>query len=188
MLVTTDKKHTVKEFLQMDFEGEDAYYELINGEIVKKAAPTPRHQYTTGRLFSKMLNHAIENKLGEVFTSPIDVFLDEYNQVQPDILFNSNKNLGILDYKDGILGVPDLIVEIISPGSYAIDRFDKKGAYEKAGVKEYWLVDPNNHSVEVYSLKKHKYELSQVAAEEGNIQSGVLAGLEVDVNAIFPND
>jgi Uma2 family endonuclease len=185
-MLVSNRKYTVDEFLQMEFEGEDAYYELINGEIVKKAAPTPRHQFTTGRLFSKMLNYAVEKKLEEVFTSPIDVFLDDRNQVQPDISFVSSEKSGIIDYKDGIMGVPDLIVEIISPGSFAIDRFDKKAVYEKVGVKEYWLVDPNNCSVEIYALKNGKFELLQVTAEEGKVQSIVLSGFEVEISGIFP--
>ena len=125
-MLVSSKKISVEEFHKMELEGEDAYYELINGEIVKKAAPTPRHQHSTGRLFAKMLNHALEKNLGDVFTAPVDVFLDEYNHVQPDILFISTKNTGIIDYKDGILGVPDLVVEVISPGSFIIDRFAQK--------------------------------------------------------------
>ncbi len=184
MLVAT-KKITVEEFLNMDFEDKDAYYELINGEIVKKAAPTPRHQHSSGRLFSKMLTQALDNDLGEVFTAPLDVFLDEHNHVQPDILFISNENKGIIDYKDGILGVPDLIVEIISPGSFIIDRFEKKAAYEKVGMREYWLVDPNNFSVEIYKHNGQQFELVQAASEAGKVQSEVLKGLEIDIQSIF---
>ncbi len=184
-MLVASKKITVEDFLKMDFEGEDAYYELINGEIVKKAAPSPRHQHSTGRLFAKMLNHALDKNLGEVFTAPLDVFLDEYSHVQPDILFISKENQGIIDYKDGILGVPDLIVEVISPGSFAIDRFDKKKAYEKAGVREYWLVDPNNLSVEIYKNIGQLFELAQVASEAGKVQSTILEGFEVDIQSLF---
>ncbi|MBI5917712.1 MAG: Uma2 family endonuclease [Bacteroidetes bacterium] len=184
-MLVASKKITVEDFLQMEFEGEDAYYELINGEIVKKAAPSPRHQEASVLLTSKLVNHVLPNKLGKIFNAPIDVFLDEYNHVQPDILFISTENQGIIDYKDGILGVPDLIVEIISPGSFAIDRFEKKNAYEHAGVREYWLVDPNNLSVEIYKNIGQQFELAQVASEEGKLQSIVLAGFELDIQALF---
>ncbi len=184
-MLVASKKITVEDFLQMEFEGEDAYYELINGEIVKKAAPSPRHQEASVLLTSQLINHVLPKKLGKVFNAPIDVFLDEYSHVQPDILFISKENQSIIDYKDGIVGVPDLIVEVISPGSFAIDRFDKKRAYEKVGVREYWLVDPNNLSVEIYKNIGQLFELAQVASEAGKVQSTILEGFEVDIQSLF---
>ena len=185
-MLVAEKKITVKEYLQMEFEGEDAYYELINGQIVRKASPTPLHQYISGRLFAKMLNHAMEQDLGEVFEAPTDVFLDDHNHCIPDILFIQKDNLKIVDYKEGILGVPDLVVEIISPSSILIDREDKKLVYEKTGVKEYWLIDPNYRSVEVHENKDGRYKVISFAIEEGKVQSKIIKGFEVGVELLFP--
>ena len=185
-MLVAEKKITVKEFLQMEFEGEDAYYELINGQIVRKSAPALIHQETSILLASKMLNHVLGKKLGKVFTAPTDVYLNEQNHVMPDIFFVSNKNKKILDYKEGVvIGVPDLIVEILSPSTMGKDRFDKKKAYKEAGVLEYWLVDPNNRAVEVYENKKGQFENFSFAAEKGVIKSKILKGFEIDVNDIF---
>ncbi len=187
-MIVASKKITVPEFLQMDFEDEDAYYELINGDIVKKTAPTPRHQQASLLLASKMLNHTTTHQLGKVFTAPIDVFLDNFNQTQPDILFVEKQNLSIIDYKDGILGAPDLVVEIISPSSYVVDRFDKKKAYATTGVKEYWLIDPSNHSVEIYQNTDGQFDLLQVASGAGLVRSEIMEGFELEIADIFPND
>ena len=185
-MLVAEKKITVSEFLQMEFEGEDAYYELINGQIVKKAAPTTLHQEISILLSSKMLNHALQNNLGKVLTAPTDVFLDRYNHFLPDVFFVRKDNLGIIDYKEGSHGILDLIVEIISPGSILIDREDKKVVYQNLGVREYWLVDPNNRSVEIYENKAGRFEPVSFAVDAGKVQSVVLAGFEVEISEIFP--
>lgn len=185
-MLIAEKKITVEEFRQMEFEGEDAYYELINGEIVKKSGPTPLHQKVLSSLSYKIMNFVSDKQFGEVFTGPIDVFLDNYNHFLPDLLFISKKNTDIINYKEGIFGAPDLVVEIISPSSVKIDRVNKFRQYEKAEVLEYWLVDPNNASIEVYKLDKEGYDLFSFASVEGKLQSEVLKGFAVEVKDIFP--
>lgn len=185
-MLVAEKKITVEEFRQMEFEGEDAYYELINGEIVKKAAPTPLHQKVSIRLSSQLLQFVELKKAGEVFAAPVDVYLHEFSHVLPDILFIAKENAGIIDNKEGILGVPDLVVEIISPGYIYKDRVLKNNDYEAAGVREYWLVDPKNQAVEVYENVEKSFKLFSFAAETGTIKSKVLEGLEIDVTSIFP--
>lgn len=170
----------------MEFDGEDAYYELINGHIVRKASPDPYHQAISIRLSSVMHRHVTEHKLGMVFTAPTDVFLDDYNHVISDLLFVRQDNLGIVDYKEGILGVPDLVVEIISPGSILQDRVEKRAAYEQTGVREYWIVDPNNCSIEIYENRNGAFAAVSFAAETGKVQSQLLEGLELDLAEVFP--
>jgi Uma2 family endonuclease len=184
-MLIAEKKITVKEFRQMEFEGEDAYYELINGEVVKKSGPTPRHQMVLSSLSFKIMNFVSGHHLGVVLTGPIDVFLDDYNHFLPDLLFISNKNKGIIDLKEGIFGAPDLVMEIISPSSVKVDRINKFREYEKAKVLEYWLVDPNNASIEVYKLEKDGYDLFSFASIEGEVLSEVLKDFEVDLKDIF---
>ena len=176
------KKYTYQDYLKTP---DDQRYELIEGELSMTPAPKIGHQRISIKLASRMTLYAEEKGLGEVLDAPCDVYLDEETVVQPDILFISKENQGIIDYKDGILGAPDLIVEVISPGSFAIDRFDKKRAYEKAGVREYWLVDPNNLSVEIYKNGGQQFELAQVASEAGKVQSTILEGFEVDIQSLF---
>lgn len=185
-MLVAEKKITVEEFRQMEFEGEDAYYELINGEIVKKAAPTPLHQRCSFILSLNIGNFVMGKKLGQAFTAPVDVYLHEFSHVLPDIVFISKELAGIIDYKEGIMGVPDLVVEIISPSSIYKDRVLKNNDYEAAGVQEYWIVDPKNQAIEVYENVEKSFKLFSFAAETGTIKSKVLEGLEIDVTSIFP--
>ncbi len=159
-------------------------YELIGGEIVKKAAPSPRHQRVVRALFLWLEKHAAQNAQGEVFFAPLDVFLDTHNAPQPDLLFVSAARSGIVT-ADGIQGAPDLVVEVISPSSIVRDRVDKTKLYACFGVPECWLVDPNNESVEVYRYAEGAYELGAFAAEAGTVTSGVLPSLVLDVANLF---
>jgi Uma2 family endonuclease len=185
-MLVVEKKISVSEFREMEFEGEDAYYELINGEIVKKSAPTPLHQEISNNLSFALTSFVKQNRLGKVFTAPVDVYLHEFSHVLPDLIFISTENLAIIDYKDGITGVPDLVVEIISPSSIYKDRILKNNDYQAAGVPEYWLVDSKNQAVEVYENINKSFHLFSFAAETGKIQSKLLQGFELDITTIFP--
>jgi Uma2 family endonuclease len=141
---------TIAEFRAMEFDDDDTfYYELLEGELVQKSAPNPFHQRVSGNIFFALRSYVSQNNLGEVFYAPVDVFLDEYNLLQPDVLFLSNdrKNLVTID---GILGAPNLVVEIVSPSTVKRDRGGKMSVYERFGVLEYWIVDIRTRSVEVY--------------------------------------
>jgi Uma2 family endonuclease len=150
-----ERKITVKELFEMELE-EGFFYELINGNIVKKQAPSPLHQRASMRISTIMNNFINEKQNGELFAAPIDVFFDNYNNSQPDILF-VKKEREFLITKHGIEGAPDLIVEILSPSTFKIDRKDKFNMYLFFGVPEYWIVDPKNQSIEVYILENNTY-------------------------------
>ncbi len=185
-MLVAEKKITVREFRQIEFDGEDAYYELINGQIVKKAAPTPLHQEISQNLNFEMSYFVRKKQLGKVFTAPTDVYLDKYNHHLPDLFFIRADNLGIIDYKHGILGVPDLIVEILSPGTAMNDRVEKKSAYLATGVREYWLIDPQRRSVEILENRGVFFETIAFFEGEGKVKSEVLKGFEVEISTLFP--
>ena len=183
MAILTEPKITVKEFFEMDLE-EGYYYELINGIIVKKQAPKPIHQNASMNLSRILSNHVFENKIGKLFASPIDVFFDDYNNTQPDILFiKKERDFIITDH--GIEGTPNLIVEILSPSSFKRDKKEKFDLYMKFGVSEYWIVDPYYKSVEVFTLENNTYVLASDASESGIIQSKVLEGLSLEISTLF---
>ena len=183
---TTTKKITYKEFRQMEFDENDRFfYELLKGELVKKSAPSALHQRISRRLSFKIESWIQEKDLGELFYSPIDVFLDDYNAPQPDLIFIKKQRLEIVHLDNGIVGVPDLIVEIISPSSIKRDRFDKMNIYQKFKASEYWIVDPANSSIEIYTLQNDELEITDFAAEKGIVQSPALGGLEIEMMNIF---
>jgi Uma2 family endonuclease len=119
----------------------------------------------------------------------VDVFVDEYNAPQPDLLFVSTQHLSYLT-ADGVFGPPDLVVEIISPGSITRDRLDKLRLYARFGVPEYWIVDPKYRSVEVCQLTEvagqpREYNVVSAVEESGAVQSKVLVGFTLDLADVF---
>ncbi|MES2733175.1 MAG: Uma2 family endonuclease [Bacteroidota bacterium] len=163
----------------------ESRYEIINGELNDMSpAPSPEHQSILKKLFKKLDSVVESLALGEVSFAPYDVILDQNNVVQPDIFFVSKENTGKIT-KKGFGSVPDLVVEILSPSSYYRDTVEKKDLYERFGVKEYWIIDPANRVIEVFTLQENKYQLHVFVAEEGKVTSVVLAGFEADINDIF---
>ena len=178
-----EKKMKVAEFLEIEVEP-GLIYELINGEIVKKSAPSSKHQKVSGKLFRLLSDYAEKKKLGEVLYAPLDVFLGEYNAIQPDLLFVAKAREEIIT-DNGVEGPPDMIIEILSPSTMKNDRGDKMKIYREHQVREYWIVDPKNQSIEVYQYQNGDYDLVSFAVEVGEINSSVLAGLVIEVNTAF---
>lgn len=176
-------KITVEELFDMELE-EGFFYELINGNIVKKQAPSPAHQQAVTELVTIMNTFVREKQLGKVYTSPIDVFFYKYNNTQPDIIFIKKEHNFIVT-NNGIEGHPDLIVEVLSPSTFRYDRKEKMELYCGFGVSEYWIVDPKNQSVEVYTLENDRYNMTYFAIENGDIGSKTLEGLKFEVSSIF---
>jgi Uma2 family endonuclease len=163
----------------------ESRYELISGELIDTSpSPNSEHQRISWKLGFALLEFLDQNRLGELLHAPIDVIMDKQNVVQPDVLFVSNANLRIIT-KKCVEGVPDLMVEIISPSSHYRDIVEKSALYERFGVREYWLIDPANRVIEVFSLQNDKYALHAFVAEEGKATSALLEGFEVDSRAIF---
>lgn len=180
------RKMTYQEFRQLEFDDNDPFlYELIKGELVKKSAPSPEHQEISGLLYNKIFTHVSEKKLGKILYAPIDVFLDEHSVPQPDLVFVRQEQLHIIDKKEGIIGRPDLVIEIVSPNSVKRDRFDKKDLYEQFAIPEYWIVDPQNATIEVYRLQNNHYVLSSFAAQSGAVHSEALGGWKLEVSQLF---
>ena len=153
--ITARPPRTALEVFQMMPEGTLA--EIIENQFFMSPAPNPFHQRVSGNLFTSINVFVLKNKLGEVFSAPVDVYIKEVNVVQPDILFIAKKNDLVVDEK-GLHGVPDLIIEVLSPGNQQYDLGKKKELYEKTGVKEYWVVDPKTKIAVGFLLKKESYE------------------------------
>ena len=132
-------------------------YELINGESYMMSRPSVNHAQIKGNILSSFRNY-LRGKTCRPFDE-VDVFFDDDNNFIPDVIIVCDPEI-IED--DGIHGTPDLVVEILSPSTARNDKIKKKIAYEKYGVKEYWIVDPFAKSVEVYLRKDEKLELNNV--------------------------
>jgi Uma2 family endonuclease len=150
--------------------------ELWDGELVMSPTPTPSHQTIVMRLTFFLDEFVRTTKAGTVFVSPLDVVLSEHRVIQPDLFFISNANRGII--QTHIRGVPDLAVEVISRGSWKRDRVEKKALYEQVGIAEYWIVDPESRSIEVFALTKGVYQLHSRAVDAELAKSKLLAGFK----------
>jgi Uma2 family endonuclease len=148
--------------------------ELWEGEIVMSPTPTPSHQTIVFRLARRLEDFVNTKKAGTVFVSPLDVVLSPRRVVQPDVLFIANASQRII--RDRICGVPDLVMEVVSPGSWKRDRVEKKALYEQHGVSEYWVVDPEDRLIEVFALSKGGYQLRSRAEFGRKASSKLLPG------------
>jgi len=175
------ERYTYQDYLSWET---DVRYELLDGVAYALAAPVTKHQRIIGALYFQ-LRTFLTGKKCEVLLSPLDVRLSaeicDTNVVQPDLLVVCDKNK--IDDK-GCNGAPDLIVEILSPSSVQIDLLKKYNIYLKAGVKEYWVVDPTNNIVHVFVLKDGNY-FSSIYGENDVISSHILEGCNIKISDIF---
>ncbi|MGB8170848.1 MAG: Uma2 family endonuclease [Chthoniobacteraceae bacterium] len=178
---TAEKRWTFADLMQFD---ETERYEIYDGRLIPMApSPNTYHQRLVGRLHLLLANFVQAHQLGEVFLAPYDVVMAEDNTAQPDLLFIAEENAGIV--QNWVFGAPDLVVEILSPSSICRDRYEKQEQYARFGVKEYWIIDPANHSLEILALEDKRFVVHSSAAETGEATSRVLAGLTVDVTQLF---
>lgn len=173
----TEKVWTYADYSLLD---DGKRHEVLEGELVMAPAPDLDHQGVVGTLFRRMWDHVATRALGKLFVAPVDVVLDDRNVVQPDLVFIARKNEGILR-KAGVFGVPDLVVEVLSPSSVRADRYRKLAIYQTFKVPEYWIVDPAAGSVEVLVLTAEGYDLHSFAVGTGVVASRLLPDLTVDV-------
>ena len=175
------KKCTYEDYAKLP---EGAPYQLINGELIMTPAPTPYHQKISSKLGYFLRDFVFKKDLGEVFDAPIDVYFEETETYQPDIIFISKERLNIIK-ETKIEGAPDLIIEILSPATAYYDLRKKFKIYEKHGVKEYWIVDPEEKSIEIYINEKQKFILVETKNKTGTIKSQLLKNFEIELEKIF---
>ncbi|NKQ35443.1 MAG: Uma2 family endonuclease [Chloroflexi bacterium] len=160
-------------------------YEIIGGNLYMSLTPSPKHQLASVELTYALISFVKKHKLGRVYEAPIDVILpDLASPVQPDILFIAQERLNIVQ-EQFVEGVPDLIVEVLSPGNARHDRHTKFRLYLEAGVKEYWIADPDACTVDVYVPRGNAYVPLGHFALDGDIQSELFPELRIPVKDIF---
>ena len=170
------------------YEGEDSpfieeRYEIINNvRFDLKPAPSVTHQHLVGQLQHLMKTTCRDN--GVILVSPLDVFLDDANHFQPDLVFILHENQHIIK-ETHIEGVPDLVVEVLSPSTSKNDKIAKKDQYERFGVQEYWIVDPVHSVLDQFVLENGRYQLSATHAAEGRLTSPLFACIDIDLEDLF---
>ena len=175
------ERKTVKDYEALP---EGAPYQLIEGELVMSPAPNFQHQRILKRLFLKFYEKVEKAGSGEVVFSPVDVYLDEENVFQPDLVVLLKDSLGKITER-GVEGAPDVVVEALFPSTAYYDLRKKKEVYEKAGVKEYWIVDPEMEELEVYTNEGGSFRIFSKAKKEGKVKSSLIKGLEIELKDLF---
>lgn len=160
-------------------------YEVIDGELYMTPPPSISHQFATANLLDAMSTFVRARRLGFVLPSPLGVRLpNQPVPVQPDIVFVSSARKAIIG-KEYIEGVPDLVVEILSPSNWIYDRHEKFDLYQSAGVPEYWIVDYRAKTVEVFVLEQGEFTLIGKWGVGETASSRVLSGFQVAVADIL---
>ncbi|HVJ49936.1 Uma2 family endonuclease [Desulfitobacterium sp.] len=183
----SDKKYTYTDYLTWP---EDERWEIIEGVPYMHAAPTWQHQSISGELYRQISNYLVDNPC-RVFASPFDLRLPEANEtdeqtrcvVQPDLAIVCN-NEGLRG--TGYYGIPTMVIEITSPSSSKVDRLYKFNMYEKAGVKEYWIVEPEGKIVSVFILQNNtRYGRPEVYSEDDQIAVRVFPDFSLNLKSVF---
>jgi Uma2 family endonuclease len=157
-------------------------HEIVDGSHFVNPAPDPYHQVVSGHLHYELMRLVEKAGLGEVLSAPIDVHLAPGTVVQPDLLVLRNRTRRIVGEKK-LTGVPDLLVEILSPSNRRYDTHIKRDRYERAGVREYWLVDPEAHTIEQLVLRRGRYVAAPPVADR--IALRILRGVAIDLGEVW---
>ncbi|MDR3602405.1 MAG: Uma2 family endonuclease [Desulfosporosinus sp.] len=182
-----NKKHTYADYLTWP---ENERWEIIDGVSYRQSAPKWQHQSISGELYRQISNYLVD-KPCRVFAAPFDLCLIEQNEddgeisniVQPDIVIVCD---GTKLRKTGYFGVPNLIIEISSPATTRLDRVVKFNKYEKAGVQEYWIVEPDGKYVYVFTLQENnRYGRPGAYTEEDKVPISVFTDFTVDLKPVF---
>jgi Uma2 family endonuclease len=181
-VTTLPKPFTYDDYLALPEDGRR--YEVIEGELSVTPAPTPRHQAIQLRLGSLLLTYLDKQPLGRVFISPIDLALSLVDVVQPDVLFIAQGRVHIIAEKN-IVGIPNLIIEILSPSSATRDQREKLDLYQRYGLLEYWIVDPETEAIDVYVSVDNRLEKVETLKTGDRLFARQIPGFSLEVAEIF---
>jgi Uma2 family endonuclease len=159
-------------------------YEIIEGELYEMPAPGWDHAITVMNLIL-LLAPLVQRLGGTLVTAPVDVFFAGANPVQPDILALLPGSPASGEGR-GVTGPPDLIVEVLSPSNRMHDEVTKRALYARAGVREYWIVDPDQRTLQVLSLDGNAVHADSIGSGNDRLASPLLGPLNIAVDDLFP--
>ena len=159
-------------------------YEVLDGELYMTPSPSLRHQRMVHRLTVILSQYVEAAGSGELLFAPLDVLLSETNIVQPDILFLGGSKIPPRAAKN-IQVAPDLVIEVVSESSIEQDRVHKKRIYARHGISQYWIVDPDNRTFEVFELAGSEYRLAGSFAGDATASSSLFPGLTIPLARLW---
>jgi Uma2 family endonuclease len=176
-------KFTYKDYKNLP-ESETKRYELLEGELVMLPSPTTYHQRISWNLERILGDFVAKHDLGVIYDAPLDVVFSQEDVAQPDILFILKAHSQIIT-DENIQGAPDLIIEILSPATADRERTYKRTLYARHGVREYWIVDPADKSVEVMTLGEKGFDTVKLYKMGQTLSSPLLKGFSLLIKEIF---
>jgi Uma2 family endonuclease len=178
-------KLTYDDFVHFPDDGKR--HELIDGEHYVTPSPNTTHQRIVRDLIILVGTHLKSHPAGEIFGAPFDVVFSDFDVVEPDLLFVSSERARVLT-EQNVQGAPDLVVEVGSPATRRRDEKTKLRLYERFGVQEYWVVDPDLDVIKVYRLVEGRYQRTAelTLAAHDVLSTPLLPGLELSLADIFP--
>jgi Uma2 family endonuclease len=161
-------------------------YEVIEGELFVSRAPGLPHQIVSGNVYHQLRSYLESNPIGRVVATP-GLILSQYSGVIPDLVFYTHARGAEIIANERLVAAPDIVIEILSPGreNASRDRIAKRQLYAKHGVNEYWIVDSENRSVELYRRAAQSLELSAILRNDDSITSPLLSGFHCPVAKLF---
>ncbi len=163
--------------------------ELYDGEIIEMGSPTLWHQKLLLRLTMLLELWAREHDGGEVYMSPVDLYVSERQFLIPDLCFYTSERMKSerVEREDGrcLVAPPDLVVEIVSPSSVLNDRSKKTKIYADFGVGNYWIIEPELKTIDVFVLENNRYWLQGSYTEEDTLDSALFPGLQIKLATLF---
>lgn len=173
---------TYEDYVQLPNDGKR--YEILGGELSVTPARSTKHQVASANLFKLVSRYTDDNKLGRLLYAPIDLILESTSILQPDLVFIANARQSIITER-AIEGVPDLVVEILSPATTRTDRITKAQIYARHKVPAYWIVDPDQESLEIYFLDGDGYRLTATLQGEKPQSVPPFSDLKLSAKEIF---
>lgn len=159
-------------------------YQLVEGDLFMAPATNRFHQDISLNIVLLLGGYLEKRPIGKLYEAPFDVYLDQTNAHQPDIVFVSRANCHILT-DAGVEGAPDFIVEILSPKTAFLDKKSKRKVYARSGVKELWFVDPDTRTIQVYFLDRDPERPAATYSEKDTFTSPHFPGLKIRGARIF---
>jgi len=176
---------TRRDYLELPEDG--PRYQLIQGELFMAPAPNRFHQHISGNIEYALRRYLEDHPIGLLYDAPFDVTLTDINVFQPDILFVSNERKSLFD-QHGLEGPPDLVIEILSPGTAKLDLDPKRKVYAQTGVQELWIVDPQVPEFRLFRLQENAESPFATLQAGAFLESPIFPGLQLDIGKALQMD
>jgi Uma2 family endonuclease/predicted DNA-binding transcriptional regulator AlpA len=181
---STDRVYTYSDYLRLLHEG-SCQYEILDGRLQRSPIPNTVHQRVLAKLLHVLQNYFWDmDPLGEVLAAPLTLILSDTNVIQPDLVYIPGE-IDIIE-DQSINGVPELIVEILSPATVGTDRINKTRIYNRFGVPHYWMVDPEGQIMQAYALlPSGEYAISSSVGGDEVFTQSDFPELTVELRALW---